>query len=418
MGFQYASFTPQHKQNQIILQKHNNILFKKWGNKKQQKSIYTVKRRPVQVSSSTEPPSSSWTYARSGVDIDLESSSVGALISRFKSATNGKDPRQDRKYGRLTSKSGQFAGLIEFGDKLLALTTDGVGNCVAMNVNDLLCVGAEPIAFVDYIAVPKANPETWASLGNSLAVACMKGRVSLCGGETATLPDLVKELDMSGTALGWVPKDLQITGDDCAPGDWILGFPSTGFHSNGYSLVRSIIRDKNVTLGEHIDMNVANDEFSHIERFETTKDEKPTVGEVLLNPTQIYVDPIVELFESCQRTQNPCNFSSIHGAVHITGGGLTNFLRLQPGKIGFEIIDPLPVLPEFRWLQQLGTVSNHEMYRTFNMGMGFALIVEPQAASRIQEWLQQHKCVCKTVGLVTSSGKMIHRDANVSYERY
>ncbi|GJQ11726.1 hypothetical protein GpartN1_g3517.t1 [Galdieria partita] len=433
IGFQYGSFALQHKSTKLSVQKQN-IISINWRNKGRQQSFYGV-RDLVQCSFSTEPPSSSWTYARSGVDIDLESSSVGALISNFKSATDGKDPRQDRKYGRLTSKSGQFAGLIEFGDKLLALTTDGVGSklsiaaeldyyntvaidCVAMNVNDLLCVGAEPIAFVDYIAVPKASPETWASLGTSLAVACLKGRVSLCGGETATLPDLVKELDMSGTALGWVPKDLQITGDDCSPGDLILGFPSIGFHSNGYSLVRSILRDKKIKLGEHIDMNVAIDEFSHIERFETSKDEKPTVGEVLLNPTQIYVEPLVELFESCQQTQRPCGFSSIHGAVHITGGGLTNFLRLQPGKIGFEIIDPLPILPEFQWLQQLGTVSNHEMYRTFNMGMGFALIVEPQAASRIQEWLLQHDCISKIVGLVTSSGKMIHRDANVSYERY
>ncbi|KAK4526209.1 hypothetical protein GAYE_SCF20G4123 [Galdieria yellowstonensis] len=412
-------------------------------NKTKQPTLYRV--NPM-LSASLEPPpssssssSSSWTYAKSGVDIDLESSSVKALISHFKTATQGKEPRQDRKYGQLTSKSGQFAGLIDFGDKLLALATDGVGSklsiaaqlgyydtvtidCVAMNVNDLLCVGAEPIAFVDYIAAPKASPEIWASLGTSLATACIKGRVTLCGGETATLPGIVKEIDMSGTALGWVPKHMQITGDECSPGDFIIGFPSIGFHSNGYSLVRSIIQDRNVQLDQKIDRtmkNVSIDEFSHIQRFHTSKDEFPTVGEVLLNPTKIYVEPIVELLESCRNTQTPCSYSSIHGAVHITGGGLTNFLRLQPGKIGFEIIDPLPVLPEFRWLQELGTVSPQEMYRTFNMGMGFALIVEPQAATCIQEWLQQqHETVCKTVGLVTSSGKMIHRDENVSYESY
>lgn len=167
-------------------------------------------------------------------------------------------------------------------------------------------------------------------------------------------------------------------------------------------------------------MDVDNDAFSHIQRFQTTEDNpKPTVGEVLLNPTKIYVEPLVELFESCQKTQTPCSLSSIHGAVHITGGGLTNFLRLQPGKLGFEIVDPLPVLPEFRWLQQLGNVSNHEMYRTFNMGMGFALIVDPKAATSVQEWLLQHNCLNKTVGLVTSRcGKVIHRDADVSYEKY
>ena len=147
---------------------------------------------------------------------------------------------------------GGFGGIIEFGDQLLALATDGVGSklqiasklnqwhgvgidCMAMNVNDLLCVGAEPIAFVDYIATPKPDPETHAALGKSLAKACELARVTLAGGETASLPGIVTELDLSGTALGFMPKGEAITGENLQAGDILIGLPSSGIHSNGYS---------------------------------------------------------------------------------------------------------------------------------------------------------------------------------------
>ena len=153
---------------------------------------------------------------------------------------------------------GGFGGLIEFGDSLLALATDGVGSklqiasllkqwggvgidCMAMNVNDLLCVGAEPIAFVDYVAVPKPDPETHAALGASLAEACRLARVTLAGGETASLPGIVTELDLSGTALGYVKKGNAITGEHLEEGDVLIGLPSSGIHSNGYSLVRRVM---------------------------------------------------------------------------------------------------------------------------------------------------------------------------------
>eukprot|EP00871_Galdieria_phlegrea_P002459 jgi/Galph1/3213/GphlegSOOS_G1836.1 len=393
------------------------------------KNIRVLKKTSqAQLVSCTSSEPSSWSYARAGVDIDLEATSVGALVNSFRHTLNGKDPRQNRKYGQTSGKSGQFAGLIDFDDKLLALTTDGVGSklslaaelnyyetvaidCVAMNVNDLLCVGAEPIAFVDYIAAPRAKPDVWASLGTSLAHACRKARVNLCGGETATLPDIVKELDMSGTALGWLPKDQPMTSEYCSPGDLILALPSSGFHSNGYSLIRAVLKETKISLSEDIFL-------ARIHRFDSDQNKPLTIGEVLLNPTTIYVDPLVELFQSCRETQKPCPFASVRGAINITGGGLTNFLRLQPGKLGFEIIDPLPVLPEFLWIQKLGNISNEEMYRTFNMGMGFALLVEPEAAPLIQEWLQEHHMPSKIVGLVNSTGKISHPEANVSYERY
>ena len=192
-------------------------------------------------------------YASAGVDIDLEGSAVASLI-----ASLGRSTRQPGTPGAPVDLPGGFGGLIEFGDSLLALATDGVGSklqiasalnqwggvgidCMAMNVNDLLCVGAEPIAFVDYVAVPKPDPETHAALGASLAEACRLARVTLAGGETASLPGIVTELDLSGTALGYVKKGDTITGENLKSGDVLIGLPSSGIHSNGYSLVRKVM---------------------------------------------------------------------------------------------------------------------------------------------------------------------------------
>ncbi|MCH1616994.1 MAG: AIR synthase related protein, partial [Candidatus Poseidonia sp.] len=192
-------------------------------------------------------------YASAGVDIDLEGSAVASLIGAL-----SKSVRKPGTPGAPVDLPGGFGGLIEFGDNLLALATDGVGSklqiatalqqwggvgidCMAMNVNDLLCVGAEPIAFVDYVAVPKPDPAIHAALGASLAEACRLARVTLAGGETASLPGIVTELDLSGTALGWLPKGQAITGEHLKEGDALIGLPASGIHSNGYSLVRKII---------------------------------------------------------------------------------------------------------------------------------------------------------------------------------
>ena len=173
-------------------------------------------------------------YASAGVDIDLEGSAVASLIGAL-----SKSVRKPGTPGAPVDLPGGFGGLIEFGDNLLALATDGVGSklqiasalnqwsgvgidCMAMNVNDLLCVGAEPIAFVDYVAVPKPDPETHAALGASLAEACRLARVTLAGGETASLPGIITELDLSGTALGWLPKGEAITGEHLQEGDVLI----------------------------------------------------------------------------------------------------------------------------------------------------------------------------------------------------
>jgi len=192
-------------------------------------------------------------YASSGVDIELEGEAIASLIGSL-----GASARPPGTVGAPVELPGGFGGLVEFGDNLLALATDGVGSklqlatalgeyggvgidCMAMNVNDLICVGAEPIAFVDYIATPKPDAEVHAALGASLAEACRLARVTLAGGETASLPGIVKELDLSGTALGWLPKEAAITGENITGTDVLIGLPSNGIHSNGYSLVRRLL---------------------------------------------------------------------------------------------------------------------------------------------------------------------------------
>ena len=192
-------------------------------------------------------------YASSGVDIDLEGASVASLVGAL-----SRSVRAAGTPGAPVDLPGGFGGLIEFGDNLLALATDGVGSklqiasmmghwsgvgiyCMAMNVNDLLCVGAEAIAFVDYIAVPKPDPGQHAAIGASLAEACRIARVTLAGGETASLPGIVTELDLSGTALGWLPKGAAITGANIQAGDAMIGLPASGVHSNGFSLVRKVV---------------------------------------------------------------------------------------------------------------------------------------------------------------------------------
>ena len=241
-------------------------------------------------------------YASSGVDIDLEGASVASLVGALSSSV-----RAAGTPGAPVHLPGGFGGLIEFGDNLLALATDGVGSklqiasmmghwsgvgidCMAMNVNDLLCVGAEPIAFVDYIAVPKPDPEQHAAIGASLAEACRIARVTLAGGETASLPGIVTELDLSGTALGWLPKGTAITGSTIAEGDVMIGLPASGVHSNGFSLVRKVVELSGLAYTDPAPFD-ATYSGRDIVRM---GDGELTLGEVLLNPTRIYVDPVTD----------------------------------------------------------------------------------------------------------------------------
>ena len=363
-------------------------------------------------------------YASSGVDIDLEAASVASLIGAL-----SKSVRKSGTPGAPVDLPGGFGGLVEFGDNLLALATDGVGSklqianeleqlagvgivCMAMNVNDLLCVGAEPIAFVDYVAIPKPDPAVHAALGASLSNAAARARVTLAGGETASLPGIVKELDLSGTALGWLPKDQAITGENIQAGDRLIGLPSSGIHSNGFSLVRAVLEKTGADIRNPAPFDVDDE---RIERFTTGE---ITLGEVLLNPTQIYCDPVYDLIAACREGKGPCDSKQIKGIAHITGGGLSNLLRLH-GTFGYHISNPMNTLPEFDWIAQMGDVNEREMARTFNLGMGMVVIVDDAASEAVTAWLESRMSGCQIVGDVVNHGhKVTHINPNISFDHY
>ena len=368
-------------------------------------------------------------YASAGVDIDLEGSAVASLI-----ASLGGSTRKPGTPGAPVHLPGGFGGLIEFGDSLLALATDGVGSklqiasalnqwggvgidCMAMNVNDLLCVGAEPIAFVDYVAVPKPDPATHAALGASLAEACRLARVTLAGGETASLPGIFTELDLSGTALGYVKKGDTITGENLRAGDVLIGLPSSGVHSNGYSLVRKVMAHVGAEYTDNAPFAVASVGRSVL-RFDGMDDQPITLGEVFLNPTRIYCDPVVDLLHACATEEVVFSISDLHGICHVTGGGLSNLLRLH-GSLGWHIDTPLAPHPEFEWLQSVGGIETREMYRTFNMGCGMIIAVEADHAEAICEWLGQRMQGVAVIGTVNDAGhKVTHALEGVEFTHY
>ena len=368
-------------------------------------------------------------YASAGVDIDLEGSAVASLI-----ASLGGSTRKPGTPGAPVHLPGGFGGLIEFGDSLLALATDGVGSklqiasalnqwggvgidCMAMNVNDLLCVGAEPIAFVDYVAVPKPDPATHAALGASLAEACRLARVTLAGGETASLPGIVTELDLSGTALGYVKKGDTITGENLRAGDVLIGLPSSGVHSNGYSLVRKVMAHVGAEYTDNAPFAVASVGRSVL-RFDGMDDQPITLGEVFLNPTRIYCAPVVDLLHACATEEVVFSISDLHGICHVTGGGLSNLLRLH-GSLGWHIDTPLAPHPEFEWLQSVGGIETREMYRTFNMGCGMIIAVEAHHAEAICEWLGQRMQGVAVIGTVNDAGhKVTHALEGVEFTHY
>tara|TARA_Y100001970_G_scaffold222845_1_gene274223 strand:- start:174 stop:1295 length:1122 start_codon:yes stop_codon:yes gene_type:complete len=367
-------------------------------------------------------------YASSGVDIDLEGRAVASLIGSLSRSKRGPG-----ELGAPVDLPGGFGGVIEFGESCLALATDGVGSklqianevgqlggvgfdCVAMNVNDLICVGAEPLAFVDYIAVPVADPEVHAALGASLSRACETARVTLAGGETATLPGIVKELDLSGTALGWFPKGRGITGQNLKEGDVLIGLPSSGVHSNGYTLVRAVVERSGCSLEDPCPFDPSHPS-REIESF-SGAEAHPTLAEVLLNPTRIYVDPVVDLVLESRREGGVVGPDSIKAIAHITGGGLSNLLRLHD-SLGWHIDSPLEPQPEFEWLSEVGSVTPVEMHRTFNMGMGMVIAVSEGSSDAVEEWVRNRLPGSRRVGRVVENGRLVtHSNPDVAFSHY
>ena len=254
------------------------------------------------------------TYSESGVDINLEEVTVSALTKKLKETLQYKD---------IITESGHFAALVRVGNKGLAMSTDGVGSkimvaelmnnyntvgidCVAMVVNDIICVGAHPLAMVDYLAVEKPDPEAAAQIAEGLLEGCKQANIAMIGGETASLPEIIKNFDLAGTGIGIVDLDSVVTGENIKEGDVLIGIESSGIHSNGLSLARKVFFDE---AGLKVDDPLPDDKST-------------TVGEELLRPTKIYVKPIVELLKED---------IDVHGLAHITGGGFTNLKRLKKG---------------------------------------------------------------------------------------
>ncbi len=322
------------------------------------------------------------TYAESGVDINREEKAIKQLVSQMKS----------KRKGIGKPLGGHYAGMIEFGEHALVLCTDGVGSkvliasalkkwdtvgidCVAMNVNDAICMGAEPLAFVDYLAIDDPNPEITKEIGKGLQRAALQSNMSIIGGETASLPELINGFDLAGTCLSFVKKNKIITGEAITEGDIIIGIQSSGLHSNGYTLARKVLLQSPFTM---------NDEFPH--GFYPDK----TIGEVLLEPTRIYVKEILALLDKV----------TVHGLAHITGGGLKNLLRLKK-DVQFELTDLFKPQDVFFFLMEQGDIDQKEMYKTFNMGMGFAVIVSQDDADEAIDVLSKHsEMSVKKVGMI------------------
>ena len=325
------------------------------------------------------------TYSESGVDIDLEAKTVNEIADKLKSTLTYRD---------IITDSGHYAALVRLGDKAIAMSTDGVGSkiliaemmdkydtigidCIAMVVNDILCVGAEPIALVDYLAVEKPDPIKAGEIAEGLVKGAHESQISIIGGETASLPGIIKDFDIAGTGIGFVDVDKIITGEKIRKDDVLIGIESNGIHSNGYSLVRNALFEK---AGFKISDKMPNGES--------------TIGEELLKPTELYVKPIVSLFKE--------NYD-IHGLAHITGGGFTNLKRLKKG-VGYEI-STLPEVPEIFKLIYEQDIDLKEMYKVFNMGVGFVVISGSSEAQKIMETLSKY-CKCQIIGKVTDDDKI------------
>ena len=330
------------------------------------------------------------TYADAGVDIDASNRATAALVAQLRG------PAREGDGAPITLENG-FAGLVQLGDGALAICTDGVGtklllarelggldtvgiDCVAMNVNDLICVGAEPLSFVDYVALEEPDAELMAQLGAGLAEGCRQANCTLSGGETAVVPELVHGFDLAGTAVGWVARGDIIDGSRVGDGDALIGLASSGPHSNGYSLIRKLLADSGKSAKSSWHGN--------------------TLGQELLSPTRIYVRAILKLLDTCP----------VHGIAHITGGGLPdNLERILPPSIDVHV-EPTawqrPVI--FDWLQDQGRIETGEMYRTFNCGIGMAVIIPEHCVDEAVALLMGEGETASVIGEVVKGGGQVH----------
>ena len=323
------------------------------------------------------------TYKKAGVDVSKIKQSHNTIGKIIEST------HKLQKKVRVVHGFGHYAGIVEIpGKTLLATHTDGVGtkvlianmmkkfdtvgiDCVAMNVNDIICVGATPISFMDYIAVNKNDKVALKKIVQGLVKGAKKANVPIVGGETAIMPDVISgnhfSFDLAGMVVGMLTKKQMILGNKIKRGDVIIGVQSSGLHSNGYSLARKALLSK----------------YSLQDRIKGIG----KLGNALLTPTQVYVKPVLSVLEKCK----------VHGMAHITGGSFTKLLRLK--KTGY-LLDQMPnPLPIFQIIENEG-VSRQEMYKTFNMGIGFCVIVPKNEEDQINSTFKKFGMKSKRVGKI------------------
>ncbi|MFN9993000.1 MAG: phosphoribosylformylglycinamidine cyclo-ligase [Phycisphaerales bacterium] len=340
------------------------------------------------------------TYASSGVDIDKKDAFTESLSSMLRKTHTSRvidNPGGFAGLFRLDYKKGLFSR--NYKDPVLVACADGVGtkvklaselgifdtvgiDLVAMNVNDLIVQGAEPLFFLDYIATPEVDTKLLNDLVKGMAEGCRKSGCALLGGETANMPDVYAkgDFDLAGFCVGVVELAKLKTPTRVKPGDIVLGLSSDGIHSNGYSLVRKVVKDAGLDLQKvYPELNPA-----PRRKPRGKKQVRPrTLGEVLLTPTRLYADPIVKL----QRQYRVKNV--ISGMAHITGSGIGgNLCRALPQDLDAVIdLNSWERPPIFGFLQEHGGISDEEMYRVFNLGIGYCVIVRPKFAESIAEHL-------------------------------
>lgn len=322
------------------------------------------------------------TYRASGVDIaalDKSRDVIGRMVrSTYKFSSEA----------IVTGTDGHYAGIVKSRRAgAIATHTDGVGtklliasalsrydtvgiDCIAMNANDIVCVGAIPISFVDYIAASRNDTAIFKSIMSGLVKGAKEARVPIVGGETAVVPDLLRKsafsFDLAGTIVGLIPPSRTVLGRSIRPRDVIIGAHSSGLHSNGYTLARRVLAGYSL------------------------KERVPKVGrlgDALLRPTRIYVTPILEILKKC----------NIHGLAHITGGGFANLLRLK--RAHYEI-DSLPRTPPIMKLIGDCGVAEPEMYRTFNMGVGMCIIAPDSESAQIIATMRRHGTPARVIGYI------------------
>ena len=339
-------------------------------------------------------------YAKAGVDITAGYKSV-ELIKKHIAKTNIKG---------VISSIGGFGGLFELdliGIKkpVLVSGTDGVGtklkiaflmnkhdtigiDCVAMCVNDIICVGAKPLIFLDYIACEKNYPEKISEIVKGIAKGCVQSNCALIGGETAEMPDFYAkdEYDLAGYSTGIVDKSKIINNSLIKKGDIIIALSSSGIHSNGFSLVRKIL-------------NIDNSNINNVVK----ELGKKSIGEILLTPTKIYVKPILKLLKKIK----------VKGISHITGGGFyENIPRCIPNGLCAEIEkNKIKILPIFKYIQKIGNIEERDMFNTFNMGVGMCIIVSKKDAEKTIEILSSCKEDAYIIGkIIENKEKIIFKE--------